>query len=185
LDSPDFAVLRDAVSTRTRVRFEYRGTTRLVEPWELIYRHGVSYLLAFEPVSEKAKLFRLGRMASRVEPVGKPDAFQIPAETQRQESLRGLEPPEPDREAVIAIRENRAPWLPRTVRLRGTRKLPDGFSAWLVPYNAGGDIVSDLAGYGPDVIVLEPPELAEAVRTQLRFVASGQTGSAVQGGEPR
>jgi proteasome accessory factor B len=171
LDSSAFVVLRDAVNAQQAVKVDSHGSPRTVQPWELVYRRGVSYLLGFEPTSGIPKLYRLNRMSSTPATTGKPGAYEIPDEEVRGQAMVGLEPPAPDQEAIIAIRDDRAPWLNRTLPVHSKWNLPEGFTAWLVSYTTQRDFGAELASYGPDVIVLDPPELVTAVRSQLQAVA--------------
>ncbi|MEX2627215.1 MAG: WYL domain-containing protein [Ilumatobacteraceae bacterium] len=74
---PVLPALRDAVATRSVVRFEYRSVTRDVEPYGLLLRDGFWYLVGFDRVRTDRRTFRVDRIVGQVE-VGEPGAFRRP-----------------------------------------------------------------------------------------------------------
>ena len=73
------ATVFGAVAERRRVRFRYRGEDRLVDPWRLSYRRGQWYLAGLDHGREGERLFRLDRVAGRVEVDGPAGVFERPA----------------------------------------------------------------------------------------------------------
>lgn len=73
------ATVFGAVAARQRVRFTYRGTGRLVDPWRMSYRGGQWYLAGHDHGRGEGRLYRLDRVEGDVEAVGAPGAFERPA----------------------------------------------------------------------------------------------------------
>lgn len=162
-----FEPLWSATLSRTRVAFQYRAgeAERTVDPWRLASRRGAWYLLGFDHGPGEPRLFKLRRMASVPRTVGKAGAFDRP-DADLDALMTALTPPEADATAVLAIRDGRAPALRRKGE-QVTRDVPAGFGCWAVPYATAGDMVAQVASYGPDVIVVEPTALANGVRAHL------------------
>lgn len=151
--------LWDAVLARQAVSFVYHGLDRTVQPWGLAWRHGAWYLAGFDETRQAPRLFKLARLQSGVQAMGEPGAFDQPDGLTEQ--LKGLDAALPDTSAVIDVRPGRAPWLTRRAE-----RIAEGdtWGRWRLLYASGADVVADLAMAGPDVRVVEPPYLAQAVR---------------------
>ncbi|MFJ7219605.1 helix-turn-helix transcriptional regulator [Amycolatopsis sp. NPDC098790] len=72
---PTVELLRDAVIARRRVRFTYSGRERLVDPWGLVDKDDVWYLVAGTPAGRRT--FRVDRI---VEPAATDDPADRPAD---------------------------------------------------------------------------------------------------------
>jgi predicted DNA-binding transcriptional regulator YafY len=68
-----------AIAARRRVRFQYRGETRRVDPWRLSFRRGQWYLLAWDHGRGEERQFRVDRIEGGVVPTGEAGAFERPA----------------------------------------------------------------------------------------------------------
>ena len=168
---PAFEALWRATVERVPVGFDYRGEPRRVEPWTMTYRRGAWYLLGHDRDRGEQRVFKVARAGAEVTPIGKPGSYQVP-EIDVEQLRSSLEPSQPDSTAVLAIRGDRAPAL----RRRGEPvegEVPPGFAAYRVPYAARGDMAGEVCSYGPDVIVLAPDALREAVIAQLTAIAGG------------
>ena len=53
-----------------------------------------------------------------------------------------------------------------------------GYATYRLPYAEDGDVAGDLATYGAAVIVLDPPEVRDAVIARLRGVVGGPLATA-------
>ena len=173
-----FDPLWEAMIERQVVRFMYRsGPQRTVQPWRLVLRNNNSYLLAFDCDKQAPRIFKLSRITSAVATVGRPDAFVPPSNDSLGDVTQHLIP-KSDFEVVLAIRSERAPAL----RRRGERtdspvELPVGFEAFRVPLNQD-NAVAEIAGFGADVIVLEPAALRASVLAHLRGVLAAHDAAA-------
>ncbi|MGW5724235.1 helix-turn-helix transcriptional regulator [Amycolatopsis sp. NPDC003865] len=75
---PMVELLRDAVIARRRVRFTYGGRERLVDPWGLVDKDDVWYLVAGTPAGRRT--FRVDRIAAPVpteEPADRPADLEL------------------------------------------------------------------------------------------------------------
>ena len=66
-DLPDLPALREAVATRTSVRFQYRDVERTVDPWGLLLRDGFWYLIGLDHGRGEQRTFRIDRIEGAVE----------------------------------------------------------------------------------------------------------------------
>ncbi len=168
---PGFEPLWQATTSRTPVRFDYRGQEREVEPWAMAFRRGAWYLLGQDRARAAPRVFKVARIEGDVRPVGRPGSFAAPS-VDMTGLLATLEPSRPDAEAVLAIRGGRAPELRRRgLAVDSDRDLPPGFQAYRVSYARRGDMIGEVCAHGPDVLVLAPDELRRGVRKHLAVVA--------------
>ncbi len=183
--SRGLAVLRDAVTNRRRVTFDYadRGT-RHVEPWGLTMTHGQWYLFGADVDRHDTRKFKLSRIRGAVKagvayfafPVPDPDAVRRLSD--EVSTVQDLE------EAVIAVRPGREGALHRELT-PADDAAPAGYRAWRVEYRYRNGFVGELAMLGTDVVVLSPPalrsELVDHLDTMLAAAMPGDHG----GGERR
>ena len=166
-----FEPLWGATITRTAVRFGYRGQSRDVEPWSMTYRRGAWYLLGFDRARSAPRMFKVARMETVAAPTGKPGGYTIPPGVDLAALAASLDPPQPDAEAVLAIRGDTAPELRRrawgVVEVDG---LAPGYTGYRVPYANRGDFASEVAAHGPDVVVVAPDDLRHRVISHLGAV---------------
>jgi predicted DNA-binding transcriptional regulator YafY len=66
-DLPYLPALREAVTTRTSVRFRYRDVERRVDPWGLLLRDGFWYLIGLDHGRGEQRTFRIDRIDGAVE----------------------------------------------------------------------------------------------------------------------
>lgn len=163
---PAFEVLWEATLAGSRVAFRHRGVDRVVEPWRLVNRKGAWYLIGLDHTRGEGRSFKVSRIEDAprrvpgdVTPPGEDViAAHVASLAQRRENT-----------AVVAVRDGAAPELTRFARPDAT-PAPDGFRAWRI--RVAADAPGDLAWYGADVLVLDPPALADAVRAHLEAVAA-------------
>jgi proteasome accessory factor B len=166
-----FAPIWQAITARIPVSFAYRGKRREYQPWALTYRRGAWYTYGMDTSVGEPRIYRLIRIESEVVFAGEPDSF-TPEPVDTRTLIAQLEPAGPDSQAVLAIRLGRAGTLARG----GTpaqAAVPPGFAAYAVEYSSAGDFAAEVCSFGPDVIVLEPPELRAQVVSHLRRFAGG------------
>ena len=167
-----FAPLWKAMLDAAPVTFGYRGRTRHVEPWAMTCRKGAWYVIGFDTDAAEPRTYKLVRMDQSVA-VGAPGTVQRPADVDIDALFDKAEFSAPDAQAVVALRDDAAPALRRAaepVNPEPDAPLPPGFRAFRIFYPSRRDIVGELCALGPDVLVLAPPELREAVMAQLREV---------------
>lgn len=76
--SPALLDLYEAALNQSVVTFEYRGASRVVEPYRLDFHKGRWYLTGYDRTREAERRFRLDRFVGQVE-IGPPGAFQRPS----------------------------------------------------------------------------------------------------------
>jgi proteasome accessory factor B len=74
---PALPALFDAYRTRSTVTFTYRGDTRLVDPWGILFRRGHWYVVGHDHDRGERRSFRVDRIGGGVE-AGSPGAFEPP-----------------------------------------------------------------------------------------------------------
>ena len=169
---PAFETLWEATLSGRPVAFTYRGVDRVVEPWRLVNRKGAWYLIGLDRTRGEGRSYKVSRIESapalRRGSTTPPDPAVVDRHVASLAARR-------DTVATLAVRDGAAPDLVRFAEPADPAAvdLPDGFSGWTLrvstePAAAAGDI----AWHGPDVVVLDPPALAEAVRTHLESVAA-------------
>ncbi len=174
--------LQTAVVRRRKMRLTYRGRSgppsqRLVEPWGLVDKDDVWYLVAGTPKGQRT--FRIDRIAEAVltdEPAERPDDFQLAQVWQE----------------IVAEMEQRRSLIQATVLIEGRfvyvlqshygrhcevlDAMEDGRVRVRVASHMARSIAEQLAGWGQAVEVLEPEEVrdelarigAELVRSYAR-----------------
>ncbi|MDR1077820.1 MAG: WYL domain-containing protein [Propionibacteriaceae bacterium] len=169
---PAFAVIWQAWISRTPVRFEYHGRSRLVEPWRLVLRQGAWYVVGLER-GVGGRVFRLSRITGPAQLDDRAGPFGPVTEADLAGVGAGLDEPGPTASARLAIRPDGAGALRRRGRLVSDRA-PEGYQVYQVPYAREDEIVAEACAAGADVLVLDPPELRHLVLERLRQVAGRQ-----------
>ena len=172
---PGLPVLIDAVLDRRAVKFTYRAaytgevTEREVEPWQVRTEGAGWYLTGLDRGRGEPRSYRLNRIQSIVRAIGEPDAFEIPpdalARAGRQSGVAKAQ-----REALLAVLPERAGALRAralTPREADATLVPDR-DVVRVPFTSATELGYEIAGYGPAVLVLDPPELRDVVVGRLR-----------------
>jgi proteasome accessory factor B len=169
---PAFGPLLSAVQDGRVVRFEHRSSpnaefrTRTVEPWGVVSWRGRWYLVGHDRDRDDVRCFRVSRIAVPVTPSGPRGAVHPPPGADLVGLVRrSAGPPPVSGTARVWVAEGRAVGLLRAGRITGPaehRGRP-GHALELELRNLD-TVARWIAGHGPDVAVLEPPELAAAVR---------------------
>jgi proteasome accessory factor B len=71
--------LREAAASRSTVRFDYRGTPRVVHPYTLLLREGFWYVMGHDAGHDSVRTFRVDRIEGDIA-VGEPQSFVRPAD---------------------------------------------------------------------------------------------------------
>ena len=173
-----FEPLRTALERRDVVRFSYLkpgesdATVRTVVPLALVQYQGRWHLSASELDGGARKMFLLQRIVSRVQATGSRADALTEDETAR--ALQELEEVWAGHVAVVEVAP-RSDAATRLIKRRGTvrRGSPDDDAVVLELHYADVNIIADeLSGFGPEVLVLSPPDLVGAVRSRLDTVAA-------------
>ncbi len=174
---PAFEPLWTAVLERARVSFSYReGVRRTLEPWGMTSSKGRWYVIGWDTDRQAERMFKLSRMTDLPKRVSRSGAYEVPADLDLRSLARSLAPQEPTQQALVAVRPGKGPTLRRRGELTDSanhpRTLPAGFEVFRVGYGDLGTMVEEITRHAADVLVLDPPELRDAVLAALRRVAA-------------
>ncbi len=175
---PAFRPLTSAVRDRYAVTFAYRiperdaPATRRLQPWGVVCWRGRWYVVGFDLDRQAERCFRLSRIVGDVRRTGTADAFQPPADFDLINAVarRSGPPTERTGRATILVQHGRAGGVRRWAQ--DVTPGPDG-DRMVLRYAEPEWFGSWLAQFGADVVVLDPPEVRDAVVQRLREIATG------------
>ncbi len=166
-----FEPLGDALTRGQRVRFDYlkpgdpAPRQRHVEPLALVQHEGRWHLYGTDVDAGASRTFLLRRILGAVRPAG---AFTAPEGDHSAAALAGLEEVWRRSTATVRIEPGTDAEL-RLGRRRGVLRAEDGSST--LHFTDLQILADELAGFGPEVLVIEPAALRAAVRDRLVAVA--------------
>jgi proteasome accessory factor B len=170
---PAFEPVYAAVRDRRAVRFPYRTpgspepVLRHLEPWGIVSRYGRWYVVGHDRDRGATRVFRLSRVAGEVTPDGPAGAVQVPDVDIRAEVAAMV--PLPHRgDAVLQVRTGRGHALRRRAVVSGS-SVP-GWDELVLSFADAEHLAEEICGYGPDVRVLAPDEVRDAVVRRLSAV---------------
>ncbi|MFK3985582.1 helix-turn-helix transcriptional regulator [Micromonospora sp. NPDC050397] len=173
---PAFAPLTAAARDKRAVTFDYRvpdedaPTTRRLQPWGVVGWRGRWYVVGHDLDRAATRCFRLSRVVGTVRLVGRPGAYTPPEGVDLISHVaRWSGPVERTGRATVLVRPGRAAGLRRWAR--EVTAGPDG-DRLVLPYADPDGLAGTLVGYGPDVRVIDPPEVREAVIQRLKEIAT-------------
>jgi proteasome accessory factor B len=173
---PAFAPLTAAARDRRVVTFEYRRPEgdapdrRRLQPWGVVCWRGRWYVVGHDLGRAATRCFRLSRIVGAVKATGPAGAYEPPPGVDLISHVaRWSGPLERTGRATLLVRPNRAAGLRRWAA--ECVPTPDG-DRLVVPYADAEWVADNVVGYGPDVTVLEPPEVREAVIQRLKEIAT-------------
>ncbi len=174
---PAFPKAKDAVVQRREISFAYRRPgrepgTRRVQPWSVTNWHGRWYLTGFDLDREAPRVFRLGRVDGPVRLVGRPGVYDIPADHQPLEMIAGSEKEREPHPAIVRVRTGAGHALRH--RARSVAEVDDTWTQLDIDFTDEEIFADQLAGYGPDALVIHPPELRAAVIRRLQAALDRQ-----------
>ncbi|MBD8606289.1 WYL domain-containing protein [Aeromicrobium sp. CFBP 8757] len=175
-DEPSFDAMWDAVTRRVPIAFAYarpgrEPMLRHLQPWGIISWHDRWYVGGFDLDRGESRIFRLSRVIGEVTTEGAPGSYEIPEGTDMKHVARELFPPEPEEAAVLRIRRDRGQSLRRLAEK--VTPLGDDLDEVEIRYSSHWELASEVASYGPDVVVVSPPDVREAVVQRLTAAVTG------------
>jgi proteasome accessory factor B len=170
---PAFEPLNEALEKHLFVRFRYlkpgdtEARERHVAPLALVQHQGRWHLYADEPASRSTRTFLLRRMVSDVTQTT--EGFAAPEGDQAAIALQGLEEVWNANSALVSV-EPGTDAAARLAKRRGT--VVEASGDLRLHYSDANIFADELAGFGPEALVLSPPHLRDAVRTRLERTAA-------------
>ena len=177
-EEPAFDAVFEAVTGATPISFAYwrpgasSSSTRRLEPWGIVSWHGHWYVVGHDRDREAPRMFRVSRISGDVTPIGPPGSSVAPADLDLRALASSLAPPTPHASATVRIRDGAGEPLRR--QALGITSADDGWSEVELPFASASSLAEELSSYGPDVVVVAPAEVRDAVLTRLRAVSGGE-----------
>jgi proteasome accessory factor B len=173
---PAFGLLWEAVRDRRPVTFSHQANGRVgaskreLEPWGVVYRRGRWYVAGHDRERDAPRVFRMSRITGPVKLSGPVGSVKVPDGADVSELVKGWDRTPPrDRTAVLRIRAGAG--LPLRQWARDVAAETGGAEGWdrvTVSFADAGWYADYLASFGPDIAVLDPPDLREAVIRRLK-----------------
>ncbi len=179
---PHLGVLSEAVWETQRVEIDYergdRTVVRTISPLGLVLKAGVWYVVAL--ADDAPRTYRVGRVTGARpldERFERPDGFDLAAFWA--ESSAAYERDAPRIEVTVRVPEDRIWWLRRAVggaavdaAVRLPDDDPDGWLRLRLRLDWPDEVPVQLLSAGPDVEVLEPPDVRQLMVEVSRAIAA-------------
>jgi proteasome accessory factor B len=174
--------LLSAIDSGQPVQFTHRSSraepyaVRTVEPWGVVTENGYWYLVGHDRDREATRVFRLSRIGPEVKTVGPAGAITRPDGVDLRELAAEAVADKPTGvRARVWVADGRATALRRAGTVAGPHRLA-GRDGDVIELDIGTTdrLAQDVAGYGPDAVVLEPQTLRDDVLARLRAQAQAE-----------
>jgi proteasome accessory factor B len=176
---PAFGPLWEAVRDRRPVTFSYRAAGRSdpqrreLEPWGVVNRHGRWYVAGRDRGRDATRVFRLDRIAGPVKFSGPAGKVTVPDGVDVREMVRGRDSgPVQEHTALLRVRAGAGVGLRRHAAEVQADETAPGWDLVSTRFEGLGWFADYIASFGPDAIVLDPPDLREAVIRRLKGVVT-------------
>jgi proteasome accessory factor B len=171
---PAFGPLAAAARDGQAVTFDYRtpeddaAATRRLQPWGVVCWRGRWYVVGHDLDRGAERCFRLSRVVGAVRRVGPVGAYTPPEGLDLISYVaRWSGPRERSHRARLLVRPGRAAGVRRFAE-----KVTPGepYDEVVLAYADPDGLAGYLVGYGPDVVVVEPEQVRDAVVARLRGI---------------
>jgi proteasome accessory factor B len=173
-DEPSFEGFWEAVATRRPVRFSYRSrgsadpsAVRRLQPWGVVSYRSRWYVVGHDLDRDDQRMFRLSRVEGVPAFAGPPGSFEVPPGTDLRAIADRLAPDTPERTAVLRARAGKAVGMRHRARVTAG---DDGWDRLEIGFGRLDAMVSEVLGYGDDVVVESPDDLRAGVLQRLEDV---------------
>jgi predicted DNA-binding transcriptional regulator YafY len=173
---PAFEGCLAAVTDARALRFSYRASgrpapeERHVEPWGVVWWHGRWYVVGHDVARDDVRVFRLSRIVGDAEPAGEAGTVKVPPDTDLRGLVARMAGEEPRATATARVRAGAAYALRREAL--ATEPDREGWDLVQLGYSDPERFAERVAGYGADVVVVEPREARDAVVRRLKALSA-------------
>jgi proteasome accessory factor B len=134
----------------------------------VVNRRGHWYVAGHDRTRNAPRVFRLSRITGPVKLAGPPGSVKVPDGVDVRELVKDWDKPQArDHTATLRVRADAGNALHRWGRATADAAHP-GWDRVTIDYSDPESYAGYLAQFGQDVVVLDPPELREAVIRQLK-----------------
>src|SRR5262249_54250574 len=139
-----------------------------LEPWGVVNRKGRWYVAGRDRGRQATRVFRLGRIAGPVKFCGLPGSVTVPPGVDVRELVSNWDStPARENTAVLRVRSGAGVGLRRNP-VSVTMDVATGWDELVASYGEVSRFADYTASFGSDVVVLDPPDLREAVIARLK-----------------
>ena len=170
-DEPAFDAMLEAATTRRPVSFTYQrpgqdASARHLQPWGVLSWRDRWYVGGLDTDRDERRLFRISRVQGAVTFTDQPGSFEVPRDVRLRDIAVAMFPPDPDRIALLRVKQGRAHALRKTAS--SITDLGDGRDEIEVPFAVASELAAEIASFGPDIVAVAPNDLQDAVIAHLR-----------------